>query len=181
MNTLLNENACLVCCFLWSHDVYQFSFGFYKIYLLGWPLEGCSLCEKIGVPDSKDHQTLSVLTEVCNADWGIPITHTAVTVLWCPWVGLTKELVEVEEISSDYLLKDHCWDILALVLWVKLMGVQYSIPALSCCKDNMFGEGYLYPEGIPSMFEKDQPVGSTLTGLTGCGSLWLTSKYFIIF
>ena len=68
----------------------------------------CSPLGKIGVPDSKDHQALLVPTKVCNADQGVLIIHTAVTVLWHPWVASTKELVEVSEISSDYLLKDHC-------------------------------------------------------------------------
>ena len=49
--------------------------------------ERCSPHEKIGVPNSKDIQNLLMLTEVCNADWGVLITHTAVTVLWHPWVG----------------------------------------------------------------------------------------------
>ena len=51
-----------------------------------------------------------------------------------------NELVEVSEILSDYLLKDHCQGILVLALSVKLMGVLYSTPTLSCCKENIFGE-----------------------------------------
>ena len=82
-----------------------------------------------------------------------------------PWVGSTKVLGEVSEISSDYLLKDHCCGILALVLSVKLMGMQYNTPALSCCKENIFGEHYLSIEGTLSMFGKDQPVG-------GSGQAW---------
>ena len=180
-NTLLNENICLVCCFLWLHTIYQFSFAFYKIYLLGWPLGEYSPPENIGVPDSKDHQTLLVPTEVCNVDWGVLMAFTAVTVLWHPWVGLTKELVEGSEISSDYLFKDHCWGLLALVLTVKLTAVQYITPAPSCCKENIFGECYLYPEGTAFMIGKDQPVGGAWTGPTRCGRLWLASKYIIIF
>ena len=67
----------------------------------------CPLLEKIGVPDNKDLQTLSVLTEVCNADWGVLIAHADVTVLWHPWVGMTKEPIEVSDILPYYLLKDH--------------------------------------------------------------------------
>ena len=66
-----------------------------------------------------------------------------------------KEPKEVSEISSDYLLNDHHWGILVLVLSVKLMGVQYSTPALSCRKENIFGEHHLDPEGTASMFGKD--------------------------
>ena len=131
--------------------------------------------------DSKDHQTLLVPTEVCNASGGVLIAWTAVTVLWHPWVGMTKEPVEVSEILSDYLLKDHCWGLLDLVFSMKLMAVQYSPPALSCCKENIFGECYPYPEGTESTFGKDQPVGGTWTDPTGCGTMWLTSKYIIIF
>ena len=39
----------------------------------------CSPHEKIGVPNSKDNQTLLVPTDVCKADWGVLITHAAVT------------------------------------------------------------------------------------------------------
>ena len=179
-NTLLNENACLVCCFLRSCDIYWLNISFYKICLLGCPSGGWSPLEKIGGPDGKDHWALSVLTEVCNARWGVLITHAAMTVLWYPWVGLTKELVEVSEISSNCLLKDHCLSLLALFLSVKLMGVQYSALALSCCKENIFGEGYLYPEGTVSTFGKDQPVDGMWTGPSGYGTLWLVTKYIII-
>ena len=58
-----------------------------------------------------------------------------------------------------------------MVLNVKLMGVQYSTPDLSCCKENIFGECYLYPEGTASFFGKDQPVAGTWTGLTRDGLL----------
>ena len=75
--------------------------------LLGWPLGECSPLEKIGVPDSKDHQASLVLPEVYNAGWGVLNAHIAVTVLWYPWVGLTKDPVEVSETLSDYLLKNH--------------------------------------------------------------------------
>ena len=34
-NTLPNRNACLVCCFLQLHAIYQLNFGFCKTYLLG--------------------------------------------------------------------------------------------------------------------------------------------------
>ena len=154
-NTLLNENTFLVCCFLQLHDAFQLNFGFYKIYLLGWPPGECCLLEKIGVPDSKDHWTLLVPTEVCNTDWGVLITHTDVTVLWHPWVGMTKQPVEVHEISSGYLLKDHHWSIFDLVISVKMRGVQYNTPFLSCCREDMFGECDLYPEGTASTFGKD--------------------------
>ena len=87
-NTLLNKNACLVYCLLWFHDIYWSRFNFCKICLLGWPLGRCPPHEKIAVPNSKDCQILSVLTEVCNAHGGVLITHIAVTVLWCPLVGL---------------------------------------------------------------------------------------------
>ena len=107
-------------------------FYFYKVYLLGWPLGRCTLHEKIEVPNNKDHRTLSVPTEICNTDFGILITQAAVTVLWHPWVSSTKELVQVSEILSYSLLKDHHWGILVLVCSVKLMGVQYSTPALNC-------------------------------------------------
>ena len=61
------------------------------------------------------------------------------------------------------------------------MGVQYSTPALSCCKENIFGECHLDPEGIASMFRKDQPVGGMWTGLTRCGTLSVAFNYIIIF
>ena len=64
---------------------------FYKIHLLGFPSGGCFPHEKIGVPNSKDCQTLSVPTEVCKADWGVLIAHDAVEILWHPWVGLRKK------------------------------------------------------------------------------------------
>ena len=70
--------------------------------------------------------------------------------------GLKKESVEVSDILSDYLLKEHCWGILALVLSVKLMGVQYSTTVPSCCKENIFGECYLYPEVTAFMVAHEQ-------------------------
>ena len=65
-------------------------------------------------------------TEIYNADQGILIGHAAAKFCGIPGVGLTEEPVEVSEISSEYLLKDHCLGILVLDLSVKLMGVQYS-------------------------------------------------------
>ena len=62
-------------------------------------------------------------------------------VLWYPLVGptgptgvtgLKEEPVEVSVFSSDYLLNDQ-QGLLVLTLSVKLTGVQYSAPALSCC------------------------------------------------
>ena len=78
-NTPPSGDTCLVCWFPQLCIINQLSIGFYNTYLLGWPSGECSWLEKIGVPESKDHQTLSVPTEVCNADWGVLIIHTAVT------------------------------------------------------------------------------------------------------
>ena len=59
--------------------------------------------------------------------------------------GLQKEPVEVSVFSSDYLMNDLQWGLLSQVFIVKLMGVQLSTPALSCCQENIFREHYLYP------------------------------------
>ena len=50
--------------------------------LLGWPSGECSLLKKIQVTDSKDHQTLLVLTQGYNTDWHVPITHAAMIYIY---------------------------------------------------------------------------------------------------
>ena len=108
---------------------------------LGWPSGECSPLEKIEVPDSKDHVAFLVLTEFCNAYWDVLITCTAVTVLWHTWVDATKEPLEVSEISSDYLLKDHHWGFLALGPSVKLMAVQGPLSPVGANRDLQYWLG----------------------------------------
>ena len=53
------------------------SFSFYKFIYMDDHQEDAPPHEKIGLPDSKDHQTLLVPTDVCNTYWGVLITHAA--------------------------------------------------------------------------------------------------------
>ena len=134
---------------------------------------------------STKQQRLAILCQCQHRSAILILVSWSLLQLWlfCGFPGwVKKEPVELSKISSDYLLKDHHWGIFALVLSVKLMGVQYSTPALSCCKENIFGEHYLYPEGTASMFGNDQPVDGAWTGLTRYCMLWLASQvhYYIL-
>ena len=158
-NTLPSGNTCLVCCFPWSCIIKWSSFSFYNIYLLGWPLGECSPLEKIGVPDNKDHQALSVPREVCNADWGVLIICVAVTVLWHPWVGLDHQPFCRSKCVFIWLHIE--WPLLRSVAQSSQCNTDGSAVQCSCCKlllGNIFREHYLYPEGTASTFRKDQPV-----------------------
>ena len=62
-----------------------------------------------------------------------PIISRTVTVLWHPWVGLKERESMSKCVSIGYLLNNLHWGLLFQVLNIKLTGVQYSTPALSCC------------------------------------------------
>ena len=65
--------------------------------------------EKIGVPDSKGHRTLSVLTEVCNADRGVLIARAAVTYVWdmkSLWLSVSLWALPVHN-DKDYMTTDR--------------------------------------------------------------------------
>ena len=66
-----------------------------------------------------------------------------------------------------------CWSGFSAL---KLSGVQYSAPALSCCYGKHLLGIFPFPQGTASMFWKD----GMWTNLTRCGVLGLVPKHLII-